>query len=203
VAVNQRLAPNDLTAGGATWEALGNFTITGTTLVVQLTDAANGAVDADAIRIERLPALFASIRVLRDAPGIQWSSAQQVETGSAIVRNGTIRTRDGSADNTIVHTLFFTPNGISINLGGAAEPAVARRQAARRVAESAAHRGRVESAVDAALLDFGSRRPEDNDLERWAVALATVQSRDEGSPQLVPIETWSSFLRGRTRRRKA
>jgi subtilisin family serine protease len=54
VALNQQLAPNDFTADGANWEIINNFTLTGTTLVVQLTDASNGVVGADAVRIERM-----------------------------------------------------------------------------------------------------------------------------------------------------
>jgi hypothetical protein len=60
VAVNQQQAPNDFTADGASWKNLGTFTITGTTLVVQLTDAANGIVGADAIRVVSAPSGLAS-----------------------------------------------------------------------------------------------------------------------------------------------
>src|SRR5262249_20441125 len=41
VALNQRVAPNDFTASGANWEDVGTFTLTGTTLVVRLSDATN------------------------------------------------------------------------------------------------------------------------------------------------------------------
>ncbi len=52
--VNQEQAPNDFTFLGAGWDILGNFIITGNTLVVRLTNQANEYVIADAIRIERL-----------------------------------------------------------------------------------------------------------------------------------------------------
>ncbi len=55
ILVNQELAPNDFTDQGVGWKNLGGtYTITGTSLVVKLTDAANEYVIADAIRIERL-----------------------------------------------------------------------------------------------------------------------------------------------------
>ena len=54
VLVNQELSPNDYFASGAGWRILGNFTITGDTLVVRLTNDADEFVIADAIRIERL-----------------------------------------------------------------------------------------------------------------------------------------------------
>ncbi len=55
VDIDQQAAPNDFTANGSFWEELpGVFTITGSTLTVQLTDDANGYVIADAVRIQRL-----------------------------------------------------------------------------------------------------------------------------------------------------
>jgi hypothetical protein len=53
VHVNERLAPNDQWDGG--WfENLGTITVTNHQLVVKLTNAANGMVAADAIRIEKV-----------------------------------------------------------------------------------------------------------------------------------------------------
>lgn len=55
VLVNQQLAPNDFAEAGANWEDLGGYyPISSGMLKVQLTDAANGFVIADAIRIERV-----------------------------------------------------------------------------------------------------------------------------------------------------
>ena len=53
VRINQELAPNDFFDAGSNWEQLAHVTITGTELVVELTDDANQYVIADAIRIER------------------------------------------------------------------------------------------------------------------------------------------------------
>ncbi len=55
VPVNQEVAPDDFTDQGAMWETLGAFTVTGDTLVVELSDIADGLVIADAVRIERVP----------------------------------------------------------------------------------------------------------------------------------------------------
>lgn len=54
VQVNQQRAPADFSDQGAKWADLGIFTITSSTLVVQLTDEANGYVLADGVRIERV-----------------------------------------------------------------------------------------------------------------------------------------------------
>ncbi len=51
VAVNQQVAPNGFTADGATWLSLGEFTVTSGSVTVRLSDAANGFVIADAVRI--------------------------------------------------------------------------------------------------------------------------------------------------------
>ena len=54
VAVNQELAPNDFSDQGAAWDSLGTFTVSGSTLTVELSNLANEYVIADAVRIERL-----------------------------------------------------------------------------------------------------------------------------------------------------
>jgi hypothetical protein len=56
IPVNQELAPNDFNENGTWWEDLGAgvYAITGSELVVHLTDLADEYVIADAIRIERL-----------------------------------------------------------------------------------------------------------------------------------------------------
>src|SRR5262249_29617653 len=56
VAVNQQQAPNDFSDQGGNWKTLGSFNVTGSTLVVQLSDNANGYVIADAIRIQSVTA---------------------------------------------------------------------------------------------------------------------------------------------------
>jgi hypothetical protein len=53
VRVSQKVAANDFSDAGTSWENLGGpYDITGNTLVVELSDAANGYVIADAVRIE-------------------------------------------------------------------------------------------------------------------------------------------------------
>ena len=54
VDVNQEVGPNDRTADGSSWEDLGQFVVSGTSLIVELSDAANEYVIADAVRIEKV-----------------------------------------------------------------------------------------------------------------------------------------------------
>lgn len=54
VAVNQKDAPADFRDAGTGWKTLGTYTTTADTLAVRLSDRADGAVLADAVRIERV-----------------------------------------------------------------------------------------------------------------------------------------------------
>jgi hypothetical protein len=54
VSVDQRLAPKSFSIYGVMWEDLGTFTVTSGTLVVRLTNLADGRVFADSLRAERL-----------------------------------------------------------------------------------------------------------------------------------------------------
>jgi hypothetical protein len=54
IPVNQQVAPSGFSDQGGTWQDLGTFTLTGNTLVVQLSDNANGFVIADAVRIQKV-----------------------------------------------------------------------------------------------------------------------------------------------------
>ena len=53
VRVNQQRAASTFTDSGASWQNLGTFAITGSTLTVRLNSSATGRVMADAIRLER------------------------------------------------------------------------------------------------------------------------------------------------------
>jgi hypothetical protein len=52
--INQQLAPAGFADQGFTWQTLGNFNVTSGGLTVLTTDVANGAVIADAIRLQRI-----------------------------------------------------------------------------------------------------------------------------------------------------
>ena len=54
LAINQRTAPSDFTENGANWQNLGVFSVSGSTLRITMTNNANNAVIADAMRIERI-----------------------------------------------------------------------------------------------------------------------------------------------------
>ena len=65
VRISQEQPPDDFNESGAAWEYLGGvLSVTGSTLVVQLSNDANEFVIADAIRVERVGDLPAEIQVL-------------------------------------------------------------------------------------------------------------------------------------------
>ena len=75
VLVNQQVAADDFTAADAAWEWIGDtYQINSGTLVVQLSDYANGRVNADAVRIERL----ATVSILDDGRATTWGSSEPV-----------------------------------------------------------------------------------------------------------------------------
>jgi len=54
VQVDQRRGPRGFKASGVSWQPLGTFTVSGGSIMVQLTAKASGAVLADAVRLDRV-----------------------------------------------------------------------------------------------------------------------------------------------------
>jgi uncharacterized protein (DUF1800 family) len=72
VRVNQTARPTDLVDAVVAWKDLGFFTLTGTTLTVQLSNDASGFLNADAVRVERVntptsPSAADTVRFLEQA----------------------------------------------------------------------------------------------------------------------------------------
>ncbi|MCP3884240.1 MAG: hypothetical protein GY700_01965, partial [Propionibacteriaceae bacterium] len=78
VLIDQRQAPDDFSDAGSIWEDLGSFTITGSTLTVELSDNANGYVIADAIRISS--AVVAGLTLTIDQSTISENSGSSSAT---------------------------------------------------------------------------------------------------------------------------
>jgi hypothetical protein len=74
LAVNQELTPGDYRIGGIGWEDLGGpYTVSGSTLVVRLTNVANEYVIADGVRIEEVSPTPSSTQLVDDA-NTGWST---------------------------------------------------------------------------------------------------------------------------------
>lgn len=82
VQVNQQPPPDDFTDAGASWEDLGesSYTVTGSTLVVELLGTGNGYLIADAVRIEAVPK--SPVEIVDDGdPGFSTTGTWQYAAG--------------------------------------------------------------------------------------------------------------------------
>jgi hypothetical protein len=83
--LDQTTAPDDLTAWGANWESLGEYGVDGNALVVEVSNAANGVVIADAIRIEKVTPLLAAEPPLSPADTAPLAAADLLTVASAAI----------------------------------------------------------------------------------------------------------------------
>ena len=123
VAINQRNQPDDFTASGVTWEDLStSYTITGTTLTITLTDAANGYVIADAIRIETTSAAAPEVKVEDTTLVVLPAAGVDIEDNNGEVDFGTIAQGGPNVDRqiTVRNTGYST---LTLGSGSIAAPA--------------------------------------------------------------------------------
>jgi hypothetical protein len=118
--VNQQAAPSGLTTAGANWRVLGNqYAITGGTLVVRLTDDANGNLNADAIRIERIGDIIVApeIQVLDGSTDLVDETANvsfgSTPTGTPVTRTFTVR--NVGTESLLLTEPIQVPTGFVIN----------------------------------------------------------------------------------------
>ncbi|WP_202921442.1 choice-of-anchor D domain-containing protein [Anatilimnocola aggregata] len=99
VRVNQERASSGLTWGGTAWSNLGTFTITGDTVRVTLTNAANDRVLADAVRIERIG----------DLPEAEGAAAAASELHGLPVVDSSATTSFHSSFESTANNFFWAP----------------------------------------------------------------------------------------------
>jgi hypothetical protein len=120
VPVNQQFAPVGFPDAGSTWQQLGQtFFITSSTLSVRLTNAANGVVIADAIRVERINnlAVGPEIQVLQQATSTDVADGGAVDFGSTFANLPVERTfvvRNVGTANLAVSPFGAAPAGFTI-----------------------------------------------------------------------------------------
>ncbi len=113
--VNQQLAPGDLMEAGTAWEILGDVTVTGSTLDVQLSDAANGFVIADAVRL--IPLMEPDVGVAVDGSPVT-AGVTTVDFGPTLVGLPVQKTFTVSNDGNQVLTLvepIAVPSGFLVS----------------------------------------------------------------------------------------
>jgi hypothetical protein len=119
--INQQVAPVGFTDAGGTWQDLGNFQVRNGTLVVKLSDAANGNVIADAVRIQWLsPLPQGPVAQVYDGATTIADGSGSVNMGSTLV--GTALTKTFTVKNLGTQTVVLSnpitlPSGFSLVSG--------------------------------------------------------------------------------------
>lgn len=119
--VNQRVAPASRTVSGAAWSDLGTVTLGaggGETLAITLTDAANGFLIADAIRIERIEpeeeiTLKNGTVVVLDNTGAVAFGA--TPAGTSVSR--TLTVQNVGSDDLVLGNTITVPSGYTVTSG--------------------------------------------------------------------------------------
>ena len=119
VLVDQLSSPAGFTEDGATWQYLGTaFQITGQTLNVTLSDDANGRVNADAIRIERIgddPEIDVRLDGAAVQDGVSNVDLGSTPTGNSVDRTFTVQNLGGS--DLVLDPSISLPDGFSLEAG--------------------------------------------------------------------------------------
>lgn len=120
VDINQKVAPNDFNDNGAAWENLGDFTISGSTLSVVLSDNAEGIVVADAVRIELNAATPVPEIEVKDGATDLTDGASNVDFGltpSGVPVTKTFTVRNAGDDTLTLGAIAALPSGFTLVSG--------------------------------------------------------------------------------------
>ncbi|MCR9296202.1 MAG: S8 family serine peptidase [bacterium] len=193
VTVNQKVAPDDFVEQGVGWEQLGQFSITSDTLNVVLSDAANGYVIADAIRIQRLdlppaPEIELSVngQVLEDGVGV-------FDFGSTVV-SGTLRqsftvTNRGEQE-LLLQLPIETSGGFNVSSPFGSTTLAAGESTSFEIEFQAAQAGNFNGS-----LTFSSN---DNDEAQYDISLLASASNvlriDNGDTGFATSGSWINYL---------
>jgi hypothetical protein len=125
VAVNQRRSPGDLNADGGVWKDLGVFNIFSDSLAVVLSAKANGAVDADAVRIAAAGDLAPPATKIIDDGALgfathgAWAAAANTGFQRDVRRSG-----KGTGNDTATWTFLVAPGDYQVAATWTAMPRV-------------------------------------------------------------------------------
>ncbi|WP_406701299.1 choice-of-anchor D domain-containing protein [Singulisphaera sp. Ch08] len=191
VLVNQRESPNDFTELGAAWKALGYYSVTGNSLSVQLTNAANDYVYADAVAIERVQGPQIAVHVgsveLPDETGT--IDFGLVAVGQTVLKTLTVRNL-GTTDLHL-NGLIELPPGFSLvtDFGTrTVPPGSSTNFSIRYDAAAGAASGQVRFATD------------DTRLDQFVFTVAGAATRgqivDNGDAGFAVSGNWTAFAEG-------
>lgn len=196
--VNQEGTPNSFTDLGSPWYKLGTqFAVTGTSLIVQLTNQANDLVAADAIRIKRvgnLPTGGAEVAVFDGDRGEIADGTGRVDLGTtrqgvAKVRTLTVRNLGNAA---LTVQPIVAPAGFTIGNNFAANTVLAAGASRSiTVTLTAATVGTFAGQLQFANSD-SNENPYNFEI-RGVVTASTVQIIDDGEPGFRTYGSWQTY----------
>jgi hypothetical protein len=193
VQVNQELAPDDFADAGAAWENIGGvYTITGTSLVVELRNNANQFVIADAIRIERLagPEILVSTDGLQISDGTGIVDFGTTAPGSPVIRTMTVENQ-GGANLTLVEPIIV-PSGFSLASSFASTTLLPGESTTFQIQLDAVSDGAYSGEVA-----FGNNDTDENpfnfSVQGTVAAPPTVQILDNGDAGFSTIGHWLTW----------
>jgi subtilisin family serine protease/uncharacterized protein (DUF2141 family) len=196
VAVNQQLAPAGFTDSGGTWQDLGSFQVRGNSLVVRLSDSANGSVIADAVRLERTASLpqGPAVEVLDGTADVP-AGTGSVSLGSTFV--GTALTKTFTVKNLGTQGVTLTgpigvPAGFSVASGFGATTLAPGASTSFALRLDAAAPGSYSGQVS-----FGTNDPNNNPFT-FSVSgtVSAVSILDDGDPGFSTTGSWGLWTGG-------
>jgi subtilisin family serine protease len=196
VAVNQQVVAAGFSAAGATWQYLGGpYHIAGHTLTVALSDAANGRVNADAIRIERLDtgpeiAVWAQGTEVADNSGVVAFNPTTTGTPASV----TFTVQNLGAIALILDEPIEVPAGFSLVSGFGAATLAADQTTTFTIALTAVSAGQYNGAVT-----FGTSDPDESPFNFAVEGSVTdppkVQIVDNGDLAFTTVGDWTRWTR--------
>ena len=198
VAVNQQLDPAGFADQGAAWQDLATVTIAGPNLTVRLSNAANGYVIADAIRIERIgeatpaPEIAVLDGAADLADGVGSVAFGTTPVGTPLTRTFTVRNL-GTADLTLGTPSL--PAGFSLASGLGVTALAPGASTAFAVRFDAAAAGTAGGRVSFATND-ADEDPFDFAINANAADAPTVLIIDDGEPGFSTSGAWKTPFDG-------
>ncbi len=194
VDVNQQLAPAGFSENNAQWQYLdGAYTITGNTLVVELTDDANGRVNADAIRIERIdavPEIDVRLEGAGIADGVTVIDLGPTTTGTQLQKTFTVRNLGGS--DLVLSEPITVPEGFSLVSSFAATTLATDETTTFTVSLNAAAAGSFSGDVSFSSND-ADESPFTFTVEGVVEDPPAVQIVDNGDTSFSTVGAWSQW----------
>jgi hypothetical protein len=196
VLVNQQLAPNSFSDAGAAWQDLGNFEVSSGSLVVQLSDAANGNVIADAVRIQWLAPIpaGASPQVLDGATtvadGTGSVSMGSTSLGAPLTKTFTVKNLGSQA--LVLSGPIVLPAGFSLVSGFGSTTVAPRASTSFTVQLNGTAPGTYSGQVS-----FGTNDPNNNPYTfSLSGSVSTASIVDDSNPGYTNTGSWTLWTNG-------